>query len=405
VKVDSNISVEHFQHAHPLLSDPGESRLLPHMPQLDGVRALAVLLVIWHHFLPASAAIPGGPSWGAIGVGMFFTLSGFLITRILLNCKLKIERREASYGQMLKQFYARRVLRIFPLYYAVLLLLYVFNPTHVRDRIGWHLAYLSNIRFSYWPKGKPGHGEIERHFWSLSVEEQFYIFWPLVILFAPRKLLLPLMVLVVASAPIYRYVTVTPGLLIHEWMMFSCLDLLGMGAILALLSLPQFGWHKWWDAFVETIGVIGVPLFICYVALNSITTPTHQHPKTGRWFYEREGFEWEGGAIYVVTALFAVWLIGSAAKGFKGPFGWFLRCPPIVYIGRISYGLYVIHMFVPTMLEHLAPSLKLTDDKNWKYFFSCTAISIVLASISWFAFEAPINRLKRYFEYDAGKAS
>ncbi|HEY0009845.1 MAG TPA: acyltransferase, partial [Tepidisphaeraceae bacterium] len=295
MKPDQPIPVQAFQRQHPLISDPGESQFLPHLPQLDGVRAIAVLLVIWQHFVPASAAVPGGPSWGAIGVGLFFTLSGFLITRILLNGRVKIEAGSTSLGRMLKQFYVRRFLRIFPLYYGVLGVLTLFNVDHIRERIWWHLAYLTNIRFAYYPRG----AEIERHLWSLSVEEQFYIFWPLMILLAPRKLLLPVMILAVAAAPVFRYYTYAPGFMVHEWMMFSCLDLLGMGAILAILSAPQFGLSRWWNGFVETIGLIGIPLFFVYITLHSIVTPLHKHPRTGRQLYENEAFEWQGGATYV----------------------------------------------------------------------------------------------------------
>jgi len=463
VKREAHIPTAEYAEKHPVLANPGETRLMQHMPQLDGVRALAVLMVIWHHFMPRSAQLGGVAPWGAIGVGLFFTLSGFLITRILLNCKLKIEADKATVGSMMKQFYVRRFLRIFPLYYAVLLVLFVVNPVnyHVnvapepnrpvqivtasgfvpatydrtvnkstaqitladgkteqverntvqgsetfRARIWWHAAYLSNVRFSFWKKA----GEIERHLWSLSVEEQFYLVWPMLILLVPRRLLLPLIVLTVVSAPAWRIVAYhfNRGYLIHEWMMPGCLDLLGMGALLALLSIPEFGLSRWWNGFTEFCGAIGVPLFFVFVTAASVAASgrigavSHFGIESG---FERPqsgwvdlGFEFPGGATYPITALAAVWLIGAASRGFKGPLGWVLASAPLVYIGRISYGLYVIHMFVPHIINHALGWD--TVPRGWTQFVTYVAIAIAAASVSWFCFEAPINRLKRYFEYD-----
>lgn len=130
MKPEAHIPTDTYNREHPVLANPGETHLMQHMPQLDGVRALAVLMVIWHHFMPRQFQVGGAAPWGAIGVGLFFTLSGFLITRILLNCKLKIEADKATVGSMMKQFYVRRFLRIFPLYYAVLLVLFIVNPVN-----------------------------------------------------------------------------------------------------------------------------------------------------------------------------------------------------------------------------------------------------------------------------------
>lgn len=437
MKPETHIPTAEYAEKHPVLANPGETRLMQHMPQLDGVRAIAVLMVIWHHFMPHSIAAGGVAPWGAIGVGLFFTLSGFLITRILLNCRIKIDDQRSTVGRMMKQFYMRRFLRIFPLYYAVLLVLFIVNPINYdgrrapkagdtvrvvverkqidgtfvrvvnkqqaeitlpdgdaqrvprsglqveeafRERAWWHVAYLSNVRFSFWRRA----GEIERHLWSLSVEEQFYLLWPLLILLMPRRLLLPLILLTIAAAPVWRIVTYEQfkGLLVHEWMMPGCLDLLGAGALLALLSLPQFGYARLWNGLVGLCGMIGLPLFLIFVTAAEF----------GR------AFEWPGGATYPITAIAAVWIIGSASRGFKGPLGWLLASPPLVYIGRISYGLYVLHMFVPHIVDHFFGWEGASD--AWTRLFTYTAVSIVAASVSWFAFEAPINGLKRYFEYD-----
>ncbi len=489
MKPEAHVPAAEYAEQHPMLAPPGESKLMQHMPQLDGVRAIAVLMVIWWHFMPSTAKEGSVAPWGAIGVGLFFTLSGFLITRILLNCKLKIESQQATVGKMMKQFYVRRFLRIFPLYYGVLLVLFIINPLNYdanslptanqrvmvtnadgtqklgavqssqsipitvirngiqknttteqyqirldegasvtaetkdvaveynfRDRVWWHVAYLSNVRFSYWRKA----GEIERHLWSLSVEEQFYLIWPILIFLAPRKILGPLILATIVAAPLWRVLTYLPGQLGHEWMMPGCLDLLGMGAFLAYLSLPQFGWSRFWNNLVELAGLIGIPLFLIFVSaksfgvlgargeLETISWFGFQHTaSTGKTGWLSLGFDWPevGGLTYPIVALFSFWLIAMASRGFRGPIGFVLSSTPLVYVGRISYGLYVLHMFVPHLVDYFFPSWGWGETRGWTQFFGFTVISIALASLSWYLFEAPLNRLKKYFEYEKKSAA
>src|SRR5436309_1918792 len=145
-----------------------------YVPQLDGVRALAVSLVVaehyTHHELPLAT--------GRTGVILFFILSGFLITGILLDAREWARAAGVPRPPVLRRFYGRRFLRIFPLYYASLAVLYAAGVPDVKGYAGWHLAYLSNVlfcRLGAWPAATA-------HLWSLAVEEQFYLAWPLAIL-------------------------------------------------------------------------------------------------------------------------------------------------------------------------------------------------------------------------------
>ena len=125
----------------------------------------------------------GGVDLALLGVWLFFVLSGFLITGILLRSRDQVDYGGYQGRFVLRQFYARRILRIFPLYYSVLLLAATIDLGDVRDTIFWHLAYLSNYLFAtqqYW-------GAVTAHFWSLSVEEQFYILWPALDLVRPTS--------------------------------------------------------------------------------------------------------------------------------------------------------------------------------------------------------------------------
>jgi peptidoglycan/LPS O-acetylase OafA/YrhL len=118
-----------------------------HMPQLDGLRTLAVAAVIWSHWVPAYQF---GFEWGLMGVNLFFVLSGFLITGILLDSRAGAERPGGRWFAI-RQFYARRVLRIFPLFYMTLALLVLLNIRPVRQTLVWHVCSRMCISFGRAP--------------------------------------------------------------------------------------------------------------------------------------------------------------------------------------------------------------------------------------------------------------
>ena len=164
-----------------LMSASTEVSSRKHIPALDGVRAVAVLLVICFHFWQVFTYGPYSlvgkiAMWGQTGVDLFFVLSGFLITGILLDTK--------GSPSFLRNFYARRILRIFPLYYATLLTIYLIGPLFrwsawvPENQSLWFWTYLQNLPMTF----APGHVAGPEHFWSLAVEEQFYMVWPFLVL-------------------------------------------------------------------------------------------------------------------------------------------------------------------------------------------------------------------------------
>ena len=152
---------------------------LGYLPQLDTLRAFAVLLVVWHHWFG-----PRELGLGPMGVWIFFVISGFLITRILLSSKGATPRENRS---ALVRFYVRRFLRIFPLYYFVLLVA-LFTSAAFRADWRWYVSYLQN--FLMMRASEEAH-LFGVHFWTLAVEEQFYLCWPWIVLFVPRFVLGP----------------------------------------------------------------------------------------------------------------------------------------------------------------------------------------------------------------------
>jgi peptidoglycan/LPS O-acetylase OafA/YrhL len=199
-----------------------------HMPQLDGIRALAVCAVLVQHFLGGNIGGRFLP-FGSYGVRVFFVLSGFLITGILLR-----ERGVKASFHPAGHFYARRFLRILPLYVMVLTVASAINVEGIRERLPWHAACLTNVYYAL-------HGTFigpEGAFWSLSVEEQFYLCWPWLMFFLPWEKLPYFIVAVILVGPIFRL-----GAILAGWnsvavttLTFACLDALGLGALLALVS-------------------------------------------------------------------------------------------------------------------------------------------------------------------------
>src|SRR5947208_4381885 len=145
------------------------SNALKYMKQLDGLRAMAVLAVLWTHYLPEEYWL-FGIYWGGFGVRLFFVLSGFLITGILLKSQQYVIQGKQCSLFAIRQFYIRRFLRIFPLYYVILALTVLMAIPQVKEAIVWHVSSLSDVYFAL--QGRY-YGSVV-HLWSLAVEEQFY---------------------------------------------------------------------------------------------------------------------------------------------------------------------------------------------------------------------------------------
>src|SRR6201996_2853221 len=149
-----------------------------HIPQLDGMRGLAILLVLLAHSTDVFTGVPFFrwiDGYGSLGVQLFFVLSGFLITRILLDT------RDTPY--YFRNFFAKRSLRIYPLYYALLIFVMFSGLVHQHGVRWWpYTLFLSNLVYGDTTQPAPL-GPV----WTLAVEEQFYIFWPVIVSFLPRR--------------------------------------------------------------------------------------------------------------------------------------------------------------------------------------------------------------------------
>lgn len=339
-----------------------------HYPQLDGLRGWAVLAVLWYHAAPNSGWPSAAARSGEYAVWLFFTLSAFLITGILL----RLRDAHAPIGQALRTFYVRRTLRIFPAYYLVALTLIALGIEQIGPYRWAILTFTTNWRMFTAPY-LPSFG----HFWTLAVEEQFYLAWPLVVLtLSPRRLPVVLMACVafaVVSKAAWQ-IAGAPGD-VAQSLTTSNLDTLGLGALLA--------WHRHErrdEQRRRSMLRVGLVLGLGFLALTYLMTH-------GGYRLRVVGFE-EGAAMGLVS----VWLIDRAVRGAGGVL---LSARPIAYIGTVSYAVYLVQSPVCWFLRSHGGSLT--------RFGVATVVSVGLASLSMRFLERPLNALKRRVPYPVAR--
>lgn len=369
-------------------------------PVLDGVRGLAILVVIFHHvviysglakkpFVDGALFALGSASW--VGVDLFFVLSGFLITGILYDAR--------SSPNYFFTFYGRRVLRIFPLYYGFLALTFFVVPfwlepttaESLTSQQAWYWAYLSNVDVALHGWQEPGY---LGHFWSLAVEEQFYLVWPFVVLACDRRQLLRITVICFVGALGLRLLLMQSSLspLAPYVLMPARMDSLAAGAFLAMVARGPGG--------LATLG--RWPQWVLLGAASSAAAIL-------LW---RGGFR-EADPIVasigfsIVAAGFASGLALALCLRAKSVWHGVVCSTPLLVLGQYSYGLYVFHQ--PVML--LLRDLGLQADTVPHLFGSqvpgvlvygvvAALLSMACALVSWHLWEVPFLRLKRFLRYD-----
>lgn len=303
--------------------------------QLDGFRFLAVLAVLLYHFVanPLLQMIPLG-----FGVFFFFVLSSFLITRILLVAKDDCEGNLRLIWSSLGRFYSRRFLRIFPVYYFIIALMFIVDWEPCREIIVPLLTYTINFTIA----GGREVGDFI-HFWSLSIEEQFYIFFPLLVFFTPSKYLFRVFIVLIIVGVVSRfglYLYRSENVYFSNFNSLAALDSLGFGALLAYLYVYRS---------VDLQHVISSKVYFLLVSLFFISLMIFTysiHSGSDRFNL---------GNIVFLRLLFnflSFWIIGWAVLvGYKGLLGLILENSIVMYLGRISYGIYLFHLFVPKVIN------------------------------------------------------
>ncbi|RWM17365.1 acyltransferase [Mesorhizobium sp.] len=345
--------------------------------QLDTLRAVAVTLVLYAHFLA-----PGGSSFlGHLGVRLFFVLSGFLITRLLLDAR---DTHAFAAGTALRSFYARRAIRIFPPYFVVLGLVWLTDLEQARSSLAWHALYLSNFWYAQRNDWTPW---LLCHFWSLSIEEQFYLVWPLIVLIAPRSRIEAITIGVICFSLAYRFywpIAADPALA-RDLLPPASMDALACGALLAVRRARGADVPRWmrlcWPAFA---------------ALFLLAVWSDPGPANSTWEWPR----WLLVQVLPLAPLMAI--VAACSNGLDGTLGRLAELPPLIFLGRISYGVYLYHPILLAYAVKAQPWIPLNvSEQGPGRFLVAGAATLVVAALSWVVFEKPLNGLKRYFPYVA----
>ena len=360
---------------------------MPRNRALDGIRGLAILLVMFFHCGLLDA--------GWMGVNLFFVLSGFLITKVLLPWT------ERDLGFYLKRFWWRRSLRIFPLYYTfigivVIMFLVASIPSKTLDELPYLLTYSLNFRGMFTLHRD---SEFFNYIWSLCVEEQFYLFWPFVVFFSKRKSLARVALAILILSPIFRF-----GL--GEYWAVSRDSRLGIGGVMYILPVTQLDgfmigailatvgdkipvkWIKPW--FFGALGLFIVVGGISYWALQEKMTNLHW---SSLGFPIASWVNWMYVWVYSLLALLFGSMVAWGTRIQSGLFVRIFRLDAMVFLGKISYGLYLIHMPVIRFMTEFYP-LPETYAGRILYFFPFAGISILLAWVSFRYYERIFLRMK-----------
>jgi peptidoglycan/LPS O-acetylase OafA/YrhL len=346
-------------------------------PQLDSLRAFAILLVLLFHWFPKDSFVNMLPN-GSMGVTLFFVISGFLISKILLENRVKIEQNRSTLSSAYLNFVIRRALRIFPLYYLFLTVIFIFFP-HLSD-IQAQPLYYYGYGYNFLLDKTGNWTDILSPFWTLAVEEQFYLLWPLVLLLTPTRYTFEVVLGFILLGPLTRLFD-TNGLLTP-----SCFDCFGLGSLWAycLVLVPErapifvriLNWAVW----------AAIPVFLWSVFSL----------EPGPWFK----------ALFFRLSMSVVFLycLVQTTRGIEQPVLRVIFDSSLLrYIGKVSYGLYVYHMAVPVLLTPPIVTwlAKLGIPLTSHLFFTLMSFVLLvgLATASWYIFEKPLNDLKSRFEY------
>lgn len=369
-----------------------------HILALDGLRGVAILLVVVCHFVSNLHLAASGPAWiliavahaGWAGVDLFFVLSGFLITGIL------VDARGSPY--YFKAFYARRALRIIPAYYGFLLVIFVVlpllnvsvgaNSMLARQHQGWYWLHLTNVMMAI---GEiPGKGPYPQTlFWSLAVEEQFYFAWPAIVALCSPAILRKVCIAGLIGCGALRIIGTLSGVtgLAISVLPFTRGDTLFAGGILAI-EYRRGGLGR----FVRTARVASIVAGLALIGLFAMY---------GELDYNDPGTAMFGSVAIMVLGAAAV-VIGISRESF---FARTLRSAILRFFGRYSYAIYIVHTAVLAALDHYRPfghlptlsGFALPAQTAW--FVVYAGLSTGIAFLSWHLVEKHFLRLKRLFPY------
>lgn len=339
-------------------------------PQLDGLRGVAILMVFFHH---SGLKIPHWWDWGQMGVRLFFVLTGYLITLSLWKIAVKTQEHGGGHWREMGVFHVRRLARLLPAFYASLALGALFGLPDVIEPIWWHLGFLSNFKIV---QQEYFFGSTA-HFWSLALQEQFYLLWPFVVLFIPFRWFPWLIGAVFLAGYLFRVLSFS-----LDWSPYSrwvllpgSLDSFAIGAFLAWLKLgpglPKFPESK--------------RMRVCLFVLIA-----------GIWFFNRwmriDLFgPWLDSLPELLEGICAAYFLIGSVQGFQGIPGRIFSMGWLRYLGKISYGIFVYHLILLYIFEQLLSPWDFGPGSHVELWsLGMFLVTVGVATISWRVLERPL---------------
>jgi peptidoglycan/LPS O-acetylase OafA/YrhL len=349
-----------------------------HIKPLDGIRALAALSILWLHFWSGvtpsdkiTELIVSTASIGQIGVPLFFVLSGFLITRILVASKKK--------ENYFLSFYFKRALRIFPLYYLFLVIVFYLYPLLSHQAVDnfsstWpNWFYLQNIFITFnWKYTGPN------HLWSLAVEEHFYLVWPLIVYYTGLRQLKFTCFIIILIEPIVRYLLLRNNIEVFYFSL-SRIDELAMGALVAVYEIQNRKVSKKTAYLILATAFAGLTGWIYFTGESSFWIQVFKYSFFALSFH-------------VLIRLIALNRIGIIEQVLDNRL--------LSFTGKISYGIYIYHPFCFGIIHSCIQTRNI-----WLLFLLSLSTTYLVSTVSYFFFEKRFLRYKHLFERNAGKRS
>lgn len=345
------------------------SKRIKHIEQLDSLRAIAALMIVFYHFLPDF----GFPRFNflASGVPIFFVISGYLITAILL----KQRELDFTLWEKVKRFIIKRALRLFPIYYLVLIF---FSSMSFYGLFVWedgysiyYYTYSTNILLFM----EGWQSKFLNHLWTLAIEEQFYLFWPLIIFsFSYRQLKWVISLLIIFSL-IFKSLEISNAMFLP----FFHFDTLGGGALLAYILNTENKISSFIDDKINsTNSLITLLLLLSSYAL-----------------FAKLNFSL--GRIITLDFIAITLIIGCRCK-YQGLFGMILNSKTMLYLGRISYGVYLYHKPIPLFLGLIFSKMGVTDLNKYLYLSIALVLTLIISHFSFVLIEKRFIKLKSKFD-------